>query len=341
MTGLPEGSEVSMRWLVLSLVCVTALFLGAWGHRPAPVKIGLLLDHSRDREAFLRELNERAGDEALEWLVQDAKGDPQTQAGQARELIRQGAQALVVFPCEPSQESGLVQEARKQVIPVIALERPIPNCDLTFLIAYHPGKIGEMQAEALLKKAGKGDWVLLGEGSDAYSQEIRKGQLAALKSSLAQGDIRITASLNPGESFSEKDIKALLDSKVTGVLAANPSLAEKAVEILKSKGRLGEVRVAGRGADLPTCQRLVEGTQALTIYEPARKLAEETAYLAGKAARKAKTFDCEFFPLPNGDKPVQAVYLTPLAVNAANLESTVIKNQEQKREEVYGGLKGK
>jgi D-xylose transport system substrate-binding protein len=341
MTGLPEGSEVVMRWLALTFICFTALLLGAWGHRPAPVKIGLLLDQSRDREAFLRELKERAGDDALEWLIKDAKGNPQTQAGQARELIQQGAQALVVFPCEPDQESGLVQEARKQAIPVIALERPIPNCDLTFLIAYHPGKIGEMQAQALLKKAGKGGWVFLGEGSEAYSLEIRKGQLAALKSSLAKGDIRITASLNPGDSLGEKEIRALLDSKVTGVLATNPRLAEKAVEILQFKRRLGEVRVAGRGADLTTCQRLVEGTQALTVYEPARKLAEETAYLAGKAARKAKTFDCEFFTLPNGDKPVQAVYLTPMVVDTTNLESTVIKNQEQKREEVYEGLKGK
>jgi D-xylose transport system substrate-binding protein len=74
----------------------------------------------------------------------------------------------------------------------------------------------------------------------------------------------------------------------------------------------------------------------MTVYEPPKKLAEETAYLAAKLARKATEFDCEFVDVPNGGKTVKAVLLTPIAVDAKNLDSTIIADQVQKKEDVYG-----
>jgi D-xylose transport system substrate-binding protein len=40
--------------------------------------------------------------------------------------------------------------------------------------------------------------------------------------------------------------------------------------------------------------------------------------------------------IPNGKKNVKAVLLTPLAVDAKNLDSTIIADQVQKKEDVYG-----
>jgi D-xylose transport system substrate-binding protein len=73
----------------------------------------------------------------------------------------------------------------------------------------------------------------------------------------------------------------------------------------------------------------------MTVYHPPKKLAEETAYLAAKLARKATQFDCQFVEVDNGTAKVRAVLLTPIAVDAKNLDSTIISDGVQKREKVY------
>jgi D-xylose transport system substrate-binding protein len=120
---------------------------------------------------------------------------------------------------------------------------------------------------------------------------------------------------------------------VDAVLVSNEEKAEQTVRTLEKMNL--KAAVGGVGNDLATCQRIASGTQWMTITHPPQKLAEETGYLAAKLARKATEFDCQFVELDNGPEKVQAVLLTPLAVDPGNLKSTVIQDGAQKEDDVF------
>ncbi|HTA76019.1 MAG TPA: substrate-binding domain-containing protein [bacterium] len=329
-----------MRLMNSILICFAFLFLTGWGHWGPNVKIGLALDTAQAREPLVRKLKEAMEDNRAELILRDAKGDPTAQQSEVREMIQQGIQALVVMPCDRLKASALVSAAHQAGIKVISLESLIPDSDLDYLIAFDNEKSGELQAKALVKKVPQGSYVLLG-GTPQTSQDLRKGQMKVLQPYIDRGDIQIAVSkwdiareTPSGESKELGDILAREGNRVDALVVSDDE-AGSATRTLEKMNLSGKVVVGGLGEDLATCQRIASGTQWMTIYHPPQKLAEETAYLAAKLARKATEFDCQFVEVDNGSQKVKAVLLTPLAVDAGNLKSTVIDDQVQKEEDVF------
>jgi D-xylose transport system substrate-binding protein len=259
-------------------------------------------------------------------------------------MVAEGIQVLVVLPCDSLRSGPLVDAAHKAGIKVISLERLIPGSDLDYMVGFNDDKGGVLQAQWMVRKVPKGRYVLLEAGlPEGVSKDLRHGRMGVLQPLIDRGDIQIAASRgsptaqNPGGTSEE--MKAVLSrngNKVDAVFAGDEEAAEGAVRALEKAGLAGKVAVAGVGVDLSTCRRILSGTQTMTLYHPPQKLAEETAYLAAKLARKAKEFDCQFIEVDNGPWKTLAVLLTPLAVDAKNLDSTVIKDGVQTREAVYG-----
>jgi D-xylose transport system substrate-binding protein len=324
-----------MRLMNFMFLCFAFLFLTGWGHWGPDVKIGLALDNAQVREPLVRKLKDAMEDNRAELLVEDAKGDPAVQQNEVQELIQRGIQALVVIPCNISKASALVNAAHQAGIKVISLESLIPDSGLDYLIAFDNEKAGELQARALVKKVPQGRYVLLG-GDRLDGADLRKGQIKALQPFIDRGDIQIAASQWDAErkTPSSDGLNAILANKVDAVLASDDEKAGRAIRTLE-KMNLSQVAVAGLGEDLATCQRIASGAQWMTIYHPPQKLAEETAYLAAKLARKATEFDCQFVEVDNGSQKLKAVLLTPLVVDAQNLKPTVIDDQVQKEEDVF------
>jgi D-xylose transport system substrate-binding protein len=326
-----------MRLMKSILVCSAFLFLTGWGHWGAPVKIGLALDNAQAREPLVRKLKEAMEDNRAELLVKDAQGDPAAQQSEVQEMIQQGIQALIVIPCDSSKASSLVNEAHRAGIKVISLKGLIPNCDLDYLIGFDDEKAGELQARAMVKKVPRGRYVLLGEDR-SKEEEIRKGQMKVLQPLIDRGEIQIGFSQWNREQENADHLRGFLTegkNKADVMLVSNTQKSEQITRILGKLNLSSEIFVAGLGEDLGTCQRIASGTQWMTIYHPPQKLAEETAYLAAKSARKATEFDCQFVEVNNGSRKVQAVLLTPLVVDAQNLKSTVIRDGVQKEEDVF------
>ena len=306
-----------MRLMNFIFLCIAFLFLTGWGNWGPDVKIGLALDTVEDREPLVQKLKEAADDNRAELLVEDAKGDPAVQQSEVQGLIQQGIQVLVVVPCNPSKAAALVNAAHQAGIKVISLESLIPGSDLDYLIAFDNEKAGALQARALIKKVPRGRYVLLG-GNPMDTADLRKGQMKVLQPFIDRGDIQIVALKWNNAGKNPDGLDAILANKVDAVLASDDQTAGRAIRILGNKN-LSQVAVAGLGDDLATCQRIASGAQLTTIYHPPQKLAEETAYLAAKLARKATEFDCQFVEVDNGSQKVKAVLLTPLAVDAQNL----------------------
>jgi D-xylose transport system substrate-binding protein len=311
-----------MRLRILLLFGLTFPLLAGWGHWGSQVKIGFALGNGNGREALVKSLKEEMDDNRADLLLMDAKGDPAVQEKQVKKMIAQGIQTLIVLPADPLKAAPLVEAAHQAGIKVISLESMIPASGLDNMVAFNPEKEGELQAKAMVKRVPRGNYVLLGKG-----QEFREGQMKVLQPLIDKGDIHVVVSHTfHGTAPKENTVDAVLASDGEMVKEAAPATS------LHPQGSL----VGGTGEDLQTCRRIIAETQALTVYHSPKKLAEETAYLGAKLARKATQFDCQFTELDNGGSKTFAVLLTPMVVDAKNLDSTIIQDGVQKREEVYG-----
>src|SRR5258708_22617744 len=72
--------------------------------------------------------------------------------------------------------------------------------------------------------------------------------------------------------------------ELDAILASNDGTAGGAIQALVEEGIAGKVVVTGQDAELAACQRIMAGTQAMTIYKPLPRLAAQAAELAVKLA---------------------------------------------------------
>jgi len=95
--------------------------------------------------------------------------------------------------------------------------------------------------------------------------------------------------------------------------------------------------VTGMDADLAACQRVVEGTQTMTVYKPIAPLAMSAARYAVKLARHQPLDVTEF--ISDGEFQVPYVKLQPVAVDRQNMKEVIVKEGFHRLEEVYRDLK--
>ncbi len=305
--------------------------------------IGLSMDTlkeerwQRDRDLF------KAKAEALgaQVLVQAANGDDALQNSQAENLLTQGVKVLVVVPHNAKTTATIVESAHKAGVPVIAYDRLILDSDLDYYISFDNVKVGEMQAEYLVKRKPTGNYVLIGGApTDNNARLFRDGQMNVLKPLVDKGDIKIVADQwakdwQPSEGLKIME-NALTknDNKVDAVVSSNDGLAGAAIQALAEQKLAGQVLVSGQDAELAATQRIAAGTQSMTVYKPIKALADKAAELAVKLARKEAVAEATQ-KVNNGKKDVPSVLLTPVSVDKENLDATVVADGFHKRDDVY------
>ena len=175
--------------------------------------------------------------------------------------------------------------------------------------------------------------------TDNNAKMFRDGQMRVLQPYVDRGDIKIVADQWARDWLPEEAMKhtenALTVSadKVAAVLASNDATAGGAVQALTRAGMASKVLVSGQDADLAGLQRIVEGTQSMTVYKPVSVLAVRAAEASiaigkGEAVPTDRTVN-------NGKRDVRSILLEPLMVDRENLEATVIKDGFHKREDVF------
>lgn len=101
----------------------------------------------------------------------------------------------------------------------------------------------------------------------------------------------------------------------------------------------GKVLVSGQDADLAAVQRIVAGTQSMTVYKPVSKIAARAAEAAVALAKKEPLVTNA--KINNGKIDVPSILLEPISVDKNNLDDTVIKDGYHKREDVYANAPNK
>jgi D-xylose transport system substrate-binding protein len=333
---------------ILIAVSFAAASCGGGGeaplHRgPEKIKIGLLLDSlveerwQRDRDLFIERAKELDG----EVLVKAANRDPALQEQQARELLDQGAKALVIVAADAEKAASIVAAAAEKKVPVISYDRLIRDADVDLYVSFDNVKVGRMQAEHLLNQAPKGNYLLIGGApTDNNAKLLRQGQMEMLKPAIAAGSVRIVGE-GWAEGWSEESAKALTEAaltktrnNLTAIVASNDRTAAGAIDALAGHKLAGKVFVSGQDAELAAMKRIVAGTQSMTVYKPLRPLARMAAGAAVNMA-KGQTED-GVVSVNNGKKDVPARLLEPISVDKETMDRTVIADGYHKRAEVYG-----
>jgi D-xylose transport system substrate-binding protein len=293
----------------------------------------------RDRDLFV----ERAKELGAEVMVQSADGNDAVQVRQAENLLTQGVDVLVVVPHNGEIAASIVDSAKRQGIPVLSYDRIIRNSDVDFYISFDNVKVGELQAKYLFDRAAKGNYVLIGGSpTDNNARLLRQGQMSVLQSAVDHGDVKIVADQwakdwLPSEALRHTE-SALTQARnnVVAVVASNDSTAGGAIQALEEQKLSGKVLVSGQDADLAACQRIVEGTQSMTVYKPIAPLARRAAETAVALAKHAPVESNS--KVANGLKDVPSFLLNPIVVDKSNIAATVIKDGFLKAEDVYRNL---
>jgi D-xylose transport system substrate-binding protein len=291
----------------------------------------------RDRDLFKAKVEQLGG----QVLVQAANGDDALQNSQAENLLTQGVDVLVVVPHNAKTTATIVASAHKLGIPVIAYDRLILDADLDLYVSFDNIRVGELQAEYLVKRHPTGNYVLIGGApTDNNARLFRDGQMKILQPFIDKGDIKIVADQWAKDWQPVEGLKIMEnaltknDNKVDAVVASNDGLAGAAIQALGEQKLAGKVGASGQDAELSACQRIAAGTQSMTVYKPIKVLAEKAAEIAVRLAKKQPVGEATR-PVNNGKKDVPSVLLAPVAVDKDNLASTIVADGYQKLEEVY------
>ena len=327
--------------LTVSLACSKKPDGGAGGARKPT--IGLSMDTlkeerwQRDRELFVA----RAEELGARVLVQAANSDDALQTSQAENLLTQGVDLLVVIPHNARTAATIVESAHRSGVPVMSYDRLILDSDVDLYVSIDPTRVGELQARYAVEHRPRGNYVLIGGApTDNNAKLVRTGQMKVLAPLVERGDIRVVADQWAREW---QAVEALMimeyaltrnQNQVDAVVVSNDGTAGGAIQALAEQKLAGKVLVTGKDADLAACQRIVAGTQTMTVYKPIKLLAHKAAEVAVRMARKE--------PVPeanrtthNGHKDVPSILLEPIQVDKANLDATVIADGYHKKEVVY------
>ena len=329
---------------IILISCTTMLFSCADTSKKK-IKIGLSMDSLRverwqkDRDIFKAEA-EKLGAEVI---VQSADEDPLKQNEQAENMITQGVDVLVVIPNDSVASSQIVKSAHAEGIKVIAYDRLIRESEPDLYISFDNKQVGFLQAEYLIRKKPKGNFFLLGgDPGDNNAQLLREGQLRALQPAIDNGDIRLVADgkhwavgWDPLDALNKAEqVLTLTNNQIDAVVASNDGTAGGVVQALEGQNLAGNVLVSGQDADLEACQRIVKGTQTMTVYKPIRLIATEAAR-AAVALAKGETIQKADKTVNNGKIDVPSIILTPIQVDKDNLDEVVIKDGFHSQEDVY------
>jgi D-xylose transport system substrate-binding protein len=306
-------------------------------------RIGLSMDTlkeerwQKDRDLFVAAA-EKLGAQVS---VQSANTDDARQVAQCENLLSEGVDVLVIIPHNGKIMASVVESAHQQNVKVLAYDRIINDCDLDYYISFDNVRVGELQAQYLVDRVPKGYYVLIGGAPTDYNAILfRQGQMNVLKPYVDRGDIKVVADQWATDWLPINALKhtenalTMSDNQVDAIVVSNDGTAGGAIQALEEQKLAGKVIVSGQDAELGGCQRILAGTQAMTVYKPIRPLAEKAAEVAIKMIKGEAISEADR-TVNNGKKEVPSILLEPIAVDKSNLDQTVIKDGYQKLEEVY------
>ncbi|MEX1307219.1 MAG: substrate-binding domain-containing protein [Eubacteriales bacterium] len=338
-----------MKRVVVVLAIVSMLLAGCNAEQKhinddGVIKIGFIPETmtverwQRDREVFVAKAKELGAEEVL---VKNAYEDTELQKSIAQDMIEAGVDVLVIIAYDKDALVDIVEYAHQNNVKVIAYDRLIRNANVDLYISFDNYRVGELMGMAAYEAIPRGNYMILnGPETDNNVFMIRKGYMSVIQPAIDSGEIVVT-----GETWvsawRDEVSYAYMSEKIGTVdfdviIAGNDRVAEGAINALSENRMSGKIFVTGQDAEIAACQRIVEGTQGMTVYKPIDVLAEGAAEYAVKMALGEDIGECE--SISDGKYLVDYIAYEPISVNAENMVETVIKDGFYTIEQVYANV---
>lgn len=317
----------------LTFAASAFLAVAAFASKDKPV-IGLSLDTlkeerwQRDRDLFIAEA-EKLGASVV---VQSANSDDTRQVRDIESLISRGVDVLVVVPHNGAAMSRAMKSAKEAGIPVISYDRLILNSEVAAYLSFDNVKVGELQASWAIKNLPS-DRVLkivriYGAPTDNNAKMFKQGQDNVLEPLIKAGKVQVVAE-DWALDWKPENAKKIMNAAIAkighdfdAVVVSNDGTAGGAIQALIEEGLAGKKLVTGQDADLAACQRIMRGTQSMTVFKPVQKLAALTARKAVAVAKGEKIQTTT--TINNGFKEVPCVFEEIVSVDKSNMMETVV-----------------
>ena len=301
------------------------------------IRIGLSFDTfvlerwQRDRDAFVA----RASELGAEVNVQNANGDVEEQIAQIEYLIEKDVDVIAVIAVDSRGLSDVVAKAKREGVRVIAYDRLLTDAGVDLYISFDNERIGQMMAECIAANtpAGGKVFMMCGSPEDNNVSLVEKGFYSVMDKT----DLEIVGTAYADNWLGEMGYAAVsgfLDEggELDAVMCGNDDIASQVIRALSERRLAGEVCVVGQDADLSGCQRIVEGTQTMTVYKSIETLAMRAAESAVALAEEGsvKTAGTYF----DGTYEVPYIGLEPIAVTESNMQ-VIIDDGYHLEDDIY------
>ncbi|MGM0949784.1 MAG: ribose ABC transporter substrate-binding protein RbsB [Bacillota bacterium] len=223
-------------------------------------------------------------------IIVDAQNDSSKQTSDVEDLIQQGVDALLINPTDSSAISTAVEYANSVDVPVVTIDRSAEQGKVETLVASDNVKGGEMAAEFIADKLGKGAKVAELEGVPGASATRERGSgfhnIADQKLDIVtkqSADFDRTKGLTVMENLLQGH------PEIQAVFAHNDEMALGALEAINSSGK--DIVVIGFDGNKDALASIKDGKLSATVAQQPDligKLATEAAddILHGKKVKK-------------------------------------------------------
>jgi D-xylose transport system substrate-binding protein len=304
------------------------------------IEIGMSFDSfvierwQRDRDVFVSTAKELGATVN----VQNANGDVEKQKEQIEYLIAKGVDVIVIICIDSESLRETVEKAKNAGIRIIAYDRLVTNSNADLYISFDNYKVGKLMAEALLSNGIADGKVLMLGGSptdnnvplveNGFTDVCDKYRIDILDTMHCDG---WRAELAADYVYSHGDLVREADA----IMCGNDNLAGQVIQALSVMRLAGDVMVVGQDADLEACQRIIEGTQTMTVYKPVEKLAKRAAECAIALAKGEDLTGNDITTIDDGTYTIPYIGLEPIAVTADNMDDVIIASGFHLKEDVY------
>ena len=281
----------------------------------------------RERDIFIS----KASELGAEVNVQIANGNLEEQISQIEYFIEKKVDVIVIVAADSDGLTEVVDKAKKEGIKVVAYDRLINNADIDLYISFDNVEVGRLMTEEMISEIGDSGKILIimGPHSDNNVSLVMDGIQSALRKTNIIVDKIVHAEGWQGEIAYDEVNKYISSGKVPlGIICGNDTLAGNAVRALSENRLVGTVYVTGQDADLDACQRIVEGTQDMTVYKDVELLATQAARLCVDLATDQALSLKD--TINNGKKDIPCQLIQVAVVTADNMDDIITGRYHQK-----------
>lgn len=298
-------------------------------------KVGVIIPSSansaRWEQADRRFLSETFTKAGVESDIQNANDDKAKFSSLCDQMINNGVSVLLVVNLDSDTGAACQKKAAAQGIKTIDYDRLTLGGSASYYVSFDNVAVGTAMGEGLvkcMKALGKpsGPVALVnGSPTDNNATLFKQGYETATKASgyTIGADQAIPEWDNTKAVTIFEQMYTQANGAFIGVDAANDGLAGAVISVLAKNGAAGKVPVSGQDATDEGLQRVLLGTQCMTVYKAVEKEAEAVAKLA-IALSKGETpkVDGKTVDSKTG-KDVPSVLLAPQAIFRENVKDVI------------------